>query len=453
MRLTFYGGAGSVTGANYLLETDKAKILIDCGLVQGGHHVEEENQKPFPYNASKVDAVFITHAHLDHTGRLPKLCKEGFRGDVYATHPTLGLARIILDDSLGIMKNEARYEGRKMLYQKRDLIECWKRSHGRSYGEEIKEVPGIRVVFRDAGHILGSSIVEVYIDEGGEEKKIIFSGDLGNPPVPFLRETEKIEGADYVLTESTYGDRLHEDHTQRKEKLEEIIESTIKSGGTLMIPSFAVERSQEILFELNSLVENNLIPRIPIFLDSPMAIKATAVYQEYTDYFNEKATDLILSGDDLFDFPGLEFTLSTEASKRINNINPPKIIIAGSGMSTGGRILHHEKLYLPDPKSTLLFIGYQVHGTLGRRLYDGAKKVKIFGDEVQVNSRIEAIGGYSAHADQRGLIDWLRGFKQKPKKIFMVQGEEKPSSVLADKVRSELGLETEVPKKDQVVEL
>lgn len=453
MKLTFHGGAEVVTGSNYLIEVGKTKILVDCGLQQGKKSAEKANFEPFPYDPAEIKAVLITHAHIDHTGRLPKLRHDGFNGSIYATHPTLDLARIILDDSLHIMKKNAQKWHEEMLFTKDDIIYIWKMTHGRNYGQEFEVVPGIKAVFRDAGHILGSSIIELYLTEGDKKVKVVFSGDLGNPPTPLLAPTEYISKADYVLVESTYGDRLHEDKEERKAKLQKIIESTIMNGGTLIVPSFAIERTQEILFELNSMVEGGTIPPIPIFLDSPMAIKATAVYQKYPDYFNKKAIHLIESGDDLFDFPGLEFTLTTQASKKINDVKPPKMIIAGSGMSTGGRILHHERRYLPDPKSTLMIIGFQSYGTLGRRLLNGETEVKIFGEKVSVKAQIKAIGGYSAHADQADLLHWLGEFKTPPKKVFLVQGEPKPAMVLAEKIKTDLGFEATVPKKGDVVEL
>ncbi|MEK7078139.1 MAG: MBL fold metallo-hydrolase [Patescibacteria group bacterium] len=452
MKLTFYGGAGEVTGANYVIECAGAKIMVDCGLAQGGRFAERGNYKPFAYNPAEIKAVFITHAHIDHIGRLPKLYKDGFRGDVFATHPTLDLARISLDDSVRILKDEAEDLKEQPLYTEEDIINLWKLTHGKKYHEEIIVTPNIRIKFNDAGHILGSSIIEVFLKEESREIKVVFSGDLGNPPTPLLRPTEFISEADFVVMESAYGDRLHEDKSQRQEKLKKVIENTIINGGALMIPAFALERTQELLFELNNLAESGRIPKIPVFIDSPLAIKATAIYQKYPDYFNKEAAYLIKSGDDLFNFPGLEFSLTTESSKAINNVPPPKIIMAGSGMSEGGRILHHERRYLPDPKSTLLVIGYQVSGTLGRRLLDGAQEIKMFRENIPVRAQIKAIGGYSAHADQAGLLEWV-GHIKNVKKVFVVQGEEKPAAVLAGKIKNDLGMEAGVPQAGEVFEL
>ena len=453
MKLYFYGGVGgSVTGANYLIECGGTKVLVDCGLRQGGRLAERENYAPFPYDPGEISAVLITHAHLDHIGRIPKLYRDGFRGRIFATHPTLDLARLSLDDSLHLLKEEAEELNQKPLFTEDDLVNCWKLTHGRPYHQDIEINPNIKIKFNDAGHILGSSIVEVFLSEAGRKVKIVFSGDLGNPPTPLLKPTEFVDNADYVLVESAYGDRLHEDKTRRKEKLLSVVESAVRNGGVLMIPAFALERTQELIFELNSLAESGRVPKIPVFIDSPLAIKATAVYQKYSDYFNKEAVYLIKSGDDLFNFPGLEFSLTTESSKAINTVPPPKVVIAGSGMSEGGRIVHHERRYLPDPKSTLLIIGYQTQNTLGRRLLDGAQEIKMFGEMIQVRAQIKAIGGYSAHADQAKLLDWV-GHIKNVKKVFVVQGEAGPAAALAGKIKSDLGVEAGVPQVEQVVEL
>lgn len=452
MKLYFYGGAGAVTGANYMVECAGVRILIDCGLQQGGRLAERENYKPFPYNPAEIKALFITHAHLDHVGRIPKLYRDGFRGGIYATHPTLDLARLNLDDSAHILKKESEEYKEEPLFGEDDIIGAWKLTHGRNYHQEIKITENISAKFYDAGHILGSAIIELSLIESGRSVKIIFSGDLGNPPTPLLKPTEFITSADYVLVESAYGDRLHEDRSRRQEKLKAVIETVVKNGGVLMIPAFALERTQELLFELNNLVESGRIPRLPVFIDSPLAIKATAVYQKYPDYFNKEAVYLIKSGDDLFNFPGLEFSLTTQSSKAINDVMPPKVVIAGSGMSEGGRILHHERRYLPDPKSTLLIIGYQTAGSLGRRLLEGAQEIKMFGEVVPVRAQIKAIGGYSAHADQAKLLEWV-GHIKGVKNVFTVQGEAEISLALALKIRDTFNIHAEVPQAGNVIEL
>lgn len=438
-----------VTGANYLLDTGKTKILVDCGMFQGPRRFEKKNYEPFPYNPKEVDFALLTHAHTDHTGRVPKLYRDGFRGRILCTRPLKDLARIMLEDSANLLQYGARRFAKKPFFDERDVNGVLTLFEAVKYGEEIKLAEDIRCCFRDAGHILGSAIIEVRAGN----TKIVFSGDLGNPPTPLLKPTEFVDSADYVVIESAYGDRLHEKLSERKLLLERAIEDTITEGGVLMIPSFALERTQELLYELNDLVENHRIPKIPIFIDSPLAIKATEIYKKYQEYYNKEAAYIIESGDKLFSFPGLKLTLTTEESKRINDVPSPKVIIAGSGMSTGGRILHHEKRYLSDPKSMLLIIGYQVEGTLGRRVLDGAKSVKIFRESVPVRCQVRAIGGYSAHADQEGLFNWVSQIKSPIKKVFIVQGEKKASRALAQVIKDRLVISAEVPKLDQVVDL
>jgi len=449
MKLHFYGGARWVTGVNYLLETKQSKILIDCGLFQGGGAARKMNRKRFAYQPKEIEAVLITHSHIDHIGRLPILFKQGFRGKIFATRPTKDFVRVMLFDAEKINRRTAKTADKEFIYNQDDVEKTLELFQPIDYQKKIELNKDISFCFREAGHILGSAIIEVW----AEDKKIVFSGDLGNPPVPLLRPTEFIQEADYLVIESTYGDRIHEDKQQRKNLLEDVIEDTVAQGGTLLIPSFALERTQEVLYELNELVENHRIPRIPIFLDSPLAIKLTEIYQSYPEYFNQEASYLIKSGDDLFKFPGLKMTLTAEESKKIKNISSSKIILAGSGMSTGGRILHHEKRYLTNSKNILLIICYQVPGTLGRKILDGAKTVKISGQEIPNRIQVRAIGGYSAHADQAMLCNWVRPMKDTLKKVFVVQGEEKPSLALVQQIKDHLGLSAEAPEMGQVVSL
>ncbi len=430
-----------VTGANYLLESGGQKILIDCGLHQGNKFCEKLNFEVFPYDPKEISAVFITHAHVDHTGLLPKLVKSGFKGKVYSTPPTKDFAELLLLDSEHILMEDAEHLGVPPLYGVREIEELMARWEGVEYHAPIN-LEKFKITFYNAGHILGSSSIKIE----SEGKKIIFSGDLGNSPTPIIGSREEIpDGIDYCLIESTYGDRVHEDRPKRKELLENIIEDAVRAGGVLMIPAFAMERTQELLFELNELTENGRIPKIPVFLDSPLAIKLTEVYKKYENYFNSEARELIKTGDAIFNFPGLKKTLTTDESKTINDVPPPKIIIAGSGMSTAGRILHHEKRYLPDPKSTLLIVGYQGYGSLGRKILDGEKTVRIHKEEVAVNCRIVSIGGYSAHADQPQLIEWLKPMRHSLKKVFIVQGEESAMKVFSQKLKDELAIDAEIP--------
>jgi len=449
MKLHFYGGARWVTGVNYLLETKQSKILIDCGLFQGGGAARKMNRKKFAYQPKEIEAVLITHSHIDHIGRLPHLVKQGFRGKIFATRPTKDFAQAMLFDAERINREITKTAGKEFTYDRADVEKTLELFQPIDYQEKIKLNDEISFCFQEAGHILGSAIIEVW----AESKKIVFSGDLGNPPVPLLRPTEFIQEADYLVIESTYGDRIHEDKQQRKDLLEDVIEDTVAQGGVLLIPSFALERTQEILYELNELVENHRIPRLPIFIDSPLAIKLTKIYQKYSDYFNKEAVYLIKSGDDLFKFPGLKMTKAVEESKKIEQVKPPKIILAGSGMSTGGRILHHEKRYLSDPKNTLLIICYQVPGTLGRKILDGAETVRIFGQDILNKIQVRTIGGYSAHADQEMLCAWVEPMKDSLRKVFVVQGEEKPALALVQQIKDHLGLPAEAPEMGQVVSL
>ncbi|MBX4190113.1 MBL fold metallo-hydrolase [Candidatus Parcubacteria bacterium] len=451
MKITFFGGAQSVTGSNYMVEHGDLKFLIDCGLFQGSPDAELRNYDPFPYDPSKIDYVFVTHSHADHTGRLPKLYKEGFRGVLYATHPLVDMIKIALPDNLSILKEEARKEMHPVLFSAADLEGIINLAQGKDYGEVLDLGSGVTATLHDAGHILGSAIIEINI----EGKKIYFSGDLGNPPTPLLKNFEYPVDANYVVVESAYGARVHEDRKERREILQNVIKDTIKRNGTLMIPSFAMERTQELLFELNNLINAGEIPEVPIFVDSPLATHLTEVYRKYPDYFNKEAAYLIHSGDDIFNFPGLRFTLTTEESKGINDIKGAKVIIAGSGMSTGGRILHHERRYLSDSNSTLLFIGYQAEGTLGRRILDGAEEVSIFGEKVSVRCTVKAIGGYSAHADQPTIVKWLEeGNKNKTlKTVFVVQGEAESADTLAGVIKERLSVDAIVPTVGQSVEI
>lgn len=448
MKLTFHGGAGTVTGANYLLESGSEKILIDCGLQQGSHFAERQNFEPFAYTPSEIQAVFVTHAHIDHIGRLPKLLKDGFRGKVYSTPATRDFAELMLVDSMHILDKEAEREGKPPLCCAEDierLMEVW---HGIEYHEPLK-LSNFEITLFDAGHILGSAIIQVR----AENKTVVFSGDLGNSPAPVIKPTEKIASADYCLIESTYGDRLHEDLPKREELLEDAIEDAVKAGGTLMIPAFAMERTQDLLFHIHELSEQGRIPNVPIFIDSPLAIQLTAIYKKYERYFNKEVSAMARRGDDILNFPGLRLTLTTEQSKEINGAPAPKVIIAGSGMSNGGRILHHERRYLSDSKSAILFVGYQAEGSLGRRILDGAKTVRLFDEEIPVRCRIKSISGYSAHADQAQLLSWIKPMRLSLKRVFVVQGERGASETLAGKIRDDYAVETEVPKAGERVVL
>lgn len=448
MKLTFVGGAGSVTGASYLLEHEGSKILIDCGLFQGTADNETHNLEEFPFDPHTITALFVTHTHTDHIGRIPLLVKKGFSGPIYSTGPTRDAAHELLLDALHLMEHQGQ---EPLLYTVGDIDQAFSQWKVFPYHTHIAQGP-FEVVSYNAGHVLGSA--SYLVTAGGV--RVAFSGDLGNIPAPLVKDTEYIPAADYALVESCYGNRTHESVDERKSILEDVIEDTVQAGGTLMIPAFAMERTQELLYELNELVVHGRIPSVPIFIDSPLAIKLTSIYEKYLhdpELFDEETQELVRRGEQIFNFPGLRYTLTTEESKQINSVVPPKIIIAGSGMSQGGRILHHELRYLPDPNSTILFVGFQPEGSLGRSILDGAGQVTVMGDHVPVRCRVRAIGGYSAHADQPLLMKWVDSMKGSLKKVFVVQGEEDQSAPLAAKIKDELAVDAVVPTHLQSVEL
>jgi metallo-beta-lactamase family protein len=446
-KITFCGGTGSVTGANFLFEIDGKKVLVDCGITQGDT-AEDVNWEPFPYDAKEIDILFVTHAHVDHLGRIPKLINDGFRGKIYSTEPTKGLASPMLEDTAEILsKNTERHLDK--IYSAENIKTTLSLWRGFKYHEKINITPDVEVCFLDAGHILGSAMVQ-FLYNG---KKIVFTGDLGNSPSPILPDTEKITDADYLIMESVYGDRNHESRNDRQKFLAETIQDNYTRKGTLIIPTFSLERAQELLFELDEMVVNNRIPIMPIFFDSPLAIRLTEVFKQYKSYFNEEAQKMISPGKYLFDFSGLHNTLRSEESKLIGNVPNPKIVIAGSGMSTGGRIVHHERHYLPDPNNTLLLTGYQSVGTPGRLIQEGLKTVHITGEDVPVRAHIVTISGYSGHKDSNGLLNFVENMQDKVKKIFVVMGEPKSEMYLAQKIRDNLGLDAYVPEEGSSVVL
>ncbi|ETB64015.1 TPA: MBL fold/beta-CASP domain-containing RNA metallo-hydrolase [Candidatus Nomurabacteria bacterium] len=447
LKLTFCSGAGTVTGANFLLEGNDKKFLIDCGLIQGEKFVDDMNWQKFPYDASKIDILFITHAHIDHIGRIPKLIAEGFNGRIISTIPTKDITLPMLEDTAHLLSKD-KDRGLDEIYSKENIAKAINIWEVYDYGQKINVDHGFQFSFSNSGHILGSGMLEVVYND----RKIVFTGDLGNSPSPLLPNTDQLKNVDYLVMESVYGDRNHEGKEDRKNKLKEVIKENYKKKGTLIIPTFSLERTQELLFEINSLVENNLVPQMPIFLDSPLAIKLTSVYIKYSKYFNKNAQNIIASGDKLFDFPGLHLTEDTEESKRIVEIPPPKIIIAGSGMSNGGRIIHHEKNYLPYKENTILLTGYQSIGTLGRAISDGIKKVMILGEEVKIKAKVEIINGYSSHKDSDHLLEFVADTENTLKKVFVVMGEPKSAMFLAQKLHDNLGVEAFTPNaKDEII--
>ena len=442
MRISFYGAAGEVTGSCYLVETGASRILVDCGMFQGSRFADERNHAAFPFDAATIEAVLVTHAHLDHTGRLPKLAAAGFRGRIITTAPTAALAKLILEDAVEVMQYEAEKNQGVALYQAVDVERVVSAFSPVAYGARVAVGPGVEAVFHDAGHILGSAFIELR----AEGKSIIFSGDLGNREVPIVRDPEVLPTCDVLVMESTYGGHVHEDTQTRVKKLRAVIMETVKVGGVLLIPAFAIERIQEILYELHGLVQQKLLPPVPIFLDSPLAIKATAVFRAATHFYDQEASARVGAGEELFRFPGLTMTVTREQSRMINEARGPKVIIAGAGMMTGGRILHHARRYLKDSRSAILFVGYQAQRTLGRRILDGADYVFIYDERVPVRARVEKIGGYSAHADRTQLLAWVQSAPRRPDRIFLVHGEDESRRMIGMDLQSALGIVPEKPE-------
>lgn len=443
-KLICYGGAGNATGANFLLELGNKKFLIDCGMQQGGGDAEVHNRSSFNYDPKSIDLLFVTHAHIDHIGLIPKLYKGGFRGEIFSTGATKELSELLLLDAVKIGQNEET-----QLYSVEDLADTmslWKTLPYHS----PRDFGGFKIELFDAGHVLGSSMIKFAFPSG---KTMLFTGDIGNSPSPLLSPVEKVSGLDYLLIESVYGDRNHEHRELREEKLRLVVEESIKRGGTLLIPAFSLERTQEILLLLDNLFESNTLPPVPVYLDSPLAIKVTAIFEKVTNLFNAESQKELRIGDKLFRFPKLKETARVQDSREIKNVPGPKIIIAGSGMSTAGRILHHEALFLPDPNSMILFMGYQAAGTLGRQIAEGVKRVVIDDKEIEVNAKVEKIEGFSGHADSNALVAFVSESASTLKKVFVAMGEPRSSIFLAQRLRDELGVDAVATEKGKSYEI
>ncbi len=449
MKITFLGATREVTGSCYLVEAGRTRLLVDCGMFQGSAFTEAKNFEDFAFDPKTIDAVIVTHAHLDHVGRLPKLVKEGFHGRIYLTPPTAKIAHVVLTDAEHIMKDEWRKHARPMLYEGDDVEHAAQRFIPVDYSRTVK-LPNVSLRFRDAGHIFGSAFVELTESGGG---RTVFSGDLGNRDVPILRPTAQMASADAVIVESTYGNRLHEDESTRETRLKKAITDTVKNNGVLVIPAFAIERTQQVLYEMNEMVERGEIPQVDIFLDSPMAIRVTDIISEYPRYYDSDAMKHISKGDNMFHFPGLRLCMTKDDSKIINDVPPPKVIIAGAGMMNGGRIQHHLVRYLGRKSTTVLIIGYQAEGTLGRQLYSGKKVVNVLNERVDVKANIVSIGAYSAHADQLKLVEWISSAPKKPTNVYCTHGEEAAAGALASRINEELGVSADVPRLGETVEV
>ncbi len=457
MRLRFLGANRNVTGSRYCLETGRTKVLIDCGMVQEREFLSR-NWDPCPVPANKVDALVVTHAHMDHIGLIPKFVSEGFRGRVYATRPTVALAELMLADSAKIQAEDARYkqrrhekEGRRgphptvPLYSAEEVGKAMRQFRGVDYRAAIEVADGVTVTWHDAGHILGSASLEVAVRESDRERTIIFSGDLGQHEKPLIDDPTYFRRADYVVMESTYGNRNHDRSGSIEEQLETIANATFARGGNLLIPVFAIERAQEMMFYFSRLVHHNRIPDVPIFLDSPMAYDATNIFRKFEDWLDEESRQFIAAKQPPLHFPGLRMMRTSEESKQINDVDTPCVIMAPAGMCTAGRIKHHLRNNLRRPESTILFVGYQAVGTLGRRLASGENEVRIHGRQYHVDARVEQILGLSGHADRRGLLDWLARFEKPPRQLFLTHGEEAEAMALQATIQERFGFEVCVP--------
>ena len=474
MNITFLGATKTVTGSNFLIETNKYKFIVDCGMYQGVEVREQDkNYDEFAFNVNEIDFMLLTHAHIDHSGRIPKLYKEGFRKPIIATKATCDLCSIMLPDSGHIQEMEIEWKNKKRvrkgekpldpLYTSEEAIECLEIFQPVKYDEIVDVNEDIKVRFNDAGHMLGSSIIEVWVTENGKTEKIVFSGDLGNNDLPLLASPTMIETADYLVMESTYGNRHHMQNENKAELFLDIVSETLDKNGTVVIPSFAVGRTQEILYELNKLKETKDDPefrkkyetlmRVPVYVDSPLAISATEIFKQNTELFDDDVKEAMSKGDNPLEFPGLKFTKTADESKALNESNESSIIISASGMCEVGRIKHHLKHNLWNPNNTILFVGYQAPGTLGRKIVEGAKEVTIFGEEIAVNARVEYIEGYSGHADQEWLLNFIYSFITKPKHIFLVHGEPEGQEVLRDKILETTNIPVTIPEFGEVYEL
>lgn len=473
MKVTFLGATKTVTGSNFLVEGAGKKFLVDCGMYQGSAADEYENEAPFLFNVDEIDFVLLTHAHIDHSGRIPKLYNEGYRNPVIATKATCDLCSIMLPDSGHIQEMEAEWKNRKRerkgedpippMYTAEDAAKSIEIFKPVQYNEIVDIDENIKARFNDAGHMLGSSIIEVWITENGETKKIVFTGDLGNNDIPLLSPPTMISDADYLVMESTYGNRLHMRNDDKAEIFLNVVYETLEKGGTVVIPSFAVGRTQEILYELNRIKDKKddeefykkyqKLMSVPVYVDSPLAISATEIFKENMNLFNEETQEIINAGDNPLEFSGLKFTRTAEESKALNASEESSIIISASGMCEVGRIKHHLKHHLWEPNSTILFVGYQAPGTLGRKLVDGEKKVKIFGEEIAVNARVEYIEGYSGHADQEWLMNFVYSFTNPPKHIFLVHGEPEGQVVLKQKLEENTEIPITIPDFGETYEL
>lgn len=466
MKISFLGAAKTVTGSLFLLESQKSKIIVDCGMFQGGKTMEEVNASDFAFDPSGVSAVILTHAHIDHTGRLPKLVKDGFKGDIISTDATKDLCDIMLRDSAHIQQMEAEWTTRKNIrkgepaaepiYTDADVEDTMQKFKIVNYDDRYRLTEDIEINLINSGHMLGSAFVELYINEDGKETKYIFTGDVGNYNQHILKDPQILKSCDYLVIESTYGNRYHEQIDTYRNELLEIIIATLKRKGNVVIPSFAVGRTQEILYEINYYKENNLLGEfadVPVYVDSPLATQATEVFKRHYDISDKNTKELLKSGDDPLVFDGLTYSVTTDESIAINNDKTPKIIISASGMCDAGRIRHHLKYNLWQEKNSIVFVGYQAPGSLGRLLVDGEKMVKLFGEEVIVRAQIHTVDAYSGHADLNGLLNVISTMQNKPKKVVLVHGEEDSILNFSNEIKEKFSIPTIIPSYGDVADV
>jgi len=463
MRLTFHGGAGTVTGSNHLLETDGGILMIDCGMFQGQKELRTQNALPFAYAPEDIGAIIITHSHIDHSGRLPKLVKEGYRGPIYATPATAELLKILLLDSAHIQLADSNWENKKRkrkglellkpLYDEKDVAETLRLIRPVAYHQEFRVLDNVLATLHDAGHIMGSAFLELAVTENGITRTLIGGGDLGRSHQAIIGNPEVGERADIVMIESTYGNRKHKTEEDTNTELISILKTVVESKGTLLIPAFAVGRTQEMLYRLFELSEENSIPTMPVFVDSPMAREVTRIYELHKDLYDEKTLEYVRRGKNPLRTPDIHFTESVEDSTRLNEVPGPKIILSASGMCDAGRIVHHLKHNIWKNDCHLLFVGYQAEGTLGCRLVKGAKKVNILGETLQVNAQIHTIGGLSAHADKEEMLSWLKFYQKTNPTVFIVHGDPEASEALSASVTEELGLANRIPQLHESAEI
>jgi metallo-beta-lactamase family protein len=456
MRIEFLGGVRTVTGSSTLLEKGSLKWLVDCGMFQGGKEIEKRNHHTGPYHPPSLSFILLTHAHIDHSGLIPKLVREGFRGKVICTRATFDLCELMLKDSGHIQEMEAEWRNRKKrrsggkapppLYTVEDAERSLQLFSPVHYDEVLSLTDGLKVRFQDAGHILGSAIIELWVEEGGKEKKLVFSGDLGNSDQPIVRDPAVIRDADLLWVESTYGNRLHKSREETVQELLKVVRKAIDNRAKVIIPAFAVERTQNIIYTLGQFIREGLIPSLPVYIDSPLAISATEIFKKNSDCFDRETGEILLRGETPLDLPEVIYTRTTEESKAINEVDGPGIIVSASGMCDAGRIKHHLKHHLWRKESHIVFMGYQGEGTIGRRIVDGAKSVRLFGEEIAVRAHIHTLGGFSAHADQQGILEWLSRFENPPEEIFVNHGEEKVSMELSRLIHERFHVKTSVPQ-------